>query len=178
MSTWMHNLHLSGARRDGNHVLQNTPRRSFSISSEEPFASPWCPLSLGSTEPGDLPGPPSPPHCRFSLSARRRLERNLFNCSCDIRWIQLWQEKGEANLQSQELYCMNMDTAVIPLQEMNITQCGKGQPVPWGSPVLFCPFQLTPLLREADAIISPHVVKNKMIEADHSGLWIKYRVSG
>uniref|UniRef100_A0A8B9ZPI0 Tyrosine-protein kinase receptor n=1 Tax=Anas zonorhyncha TaxID=75864 RepID=A0A8B9ZPI0_9AVES len=52
-----------------------------------------------------------------------RLERNLFNCSCDIRWIQLWQEKGEANLQSQELYCMNMDTAVIPLQEMNITQC-------------------------------------------------------
>ncbi|KFV53999.1 NT-3 growth factor receptor, partial [Tyto alba] len=52
-----------------------------------------------------------------------RLERNLFNCSCDIRWIQLWQEKGEANLQYQELYCMNMDAAIIPLQEMNITQC-------------------------------------------------------
>uniref|UniRef100_A0A674K7H4 Tyrosine-protein kinase receptor n=1 Tax=Terrapene triunguis TaxID=2587831 RepID=A0A674K7H4_9SAUR len=51
------------------------------------------------------------------------LERNLFNCSCDIRWIQLWQEKGEANLQKQELYCMNMEAAVIPLQEMNITQC-------------------------------------------------------
>ncbi|KFU92382.1 NT-3 growth factor receptor, partial [Chaetura pelagica] len=52
-----------------------------------------------------------------------RLERNLFNCSCDIRWIQLWQEKGEANLQYQELYCMNMDAAIISLQEMNITQC-------------------------------------------------------
>ncbi|XP_030434153.1 NT-3 growth factor receptor isoform X3 [Gopherus evgoodei] len=51
------------------------------------------------------------------------LERNLFNCSCDIRWIQLWQEKGEANLQKQELYCMNMEAAVISLQEMNITQC-------------------------------------------------------
>ncbi|KFQ37995.1 NT-3 growth factor receptor, partial [Mesitornis unicolor] len=52
-----------------------------------------------------------------------RLERNLFNCSCDIRWIQLWQEKGEANLQYQELYCMNMDAAIILLREMNITQC-------------------------------------------------------
>uniref|UniRef100_A0A669P9X4 Tyrosine-protein kinase receptor n=2 Tax=Phasianidae TaxID=9005 RepID=A0A669P9X4_PHACC len=52
-----------------------------------------------------------------------RLERNPFNCSCDIRWIQLWQEKGEANLQSQELRCMNLDTAIILLQDMNITQC-------------------------------------------------------
>ncbi|KAL2300766.1 hypothetical protein Nmel_013655, partial [Mimus melanotis] len=52
-----------------------------------------------------------------------RLERNLFNCSCDIRWIQLWQEKGEANLQYQDLYCMTMDAAIITLKEMNITQC-------------------------------------------------------
>nr|CAA42202.1 tryrosine kinase C truncated form [Gallus gallus] len=52
-----------------------------------------------------------------------RLERNPFNCSCDIRWIQLWQEKGEANLQSQQLHCMNLDTAVILLRNMNITQC-------------------------------------------------------
>lgn len=69
------------------------------------------------------------PHCRFFLSAHRRLERNPFNCSCDIRWIQLWQEKGEANLQSQELRCMNLDTAIILLQDMNITQCGKVQPI-------------------------------------------------
>ncbi|RMB94303.1 hypothetical protein DUI87_29111 [Hirundo rustica rustica] len=52
-----------------------------------------------------------------------RLERNLFNCSCDIRWIQLWQEKSEANLQYQDLYCMTMDAAIITLKEMNITQC-------------------------------------------------------
>ncbi|KFO64019.1 NT-3 growth factor receptor, partial [Corvus brachyrhynchos] len=52
-----------------------------------------------------------------------RLERNLFNCSCDIRWIQLWQEKGEANLQYQDLYCMTMDAVIITLKEMNITQC-------------------------------------------------------
>jgi len=71
---------------------------------------------------------PHPTILSHALSACRRLERNLFNCSCDIRWIQLWQEKGEANLQYQELYCMNMDAAIIPLQEMNITQCGKAQP--------------------------------------------------
>lgn len=73
--------------------------------------------------------------------ACRRLERNLFNCSCDIRWIQLWQEKGEANLQNQNLSCMNMDAAIIRLRDMNITQCGKGS-CGWaqgrlgGSPVL------------------------------------------
>lgn len=72
---------------------------------------------------------PHPTILSHALSACRRLERNLFNCSCDIRWIQLWQEKGEANLQYQELYCMNMDAAIIPLQEMNITQCGKDS---WG----------------------------------------------
>ncbi|KAI1235193.1 hypothetical protein IHE44_0002830 [Lamprotornis superbus] len=60
----------------------------------------------------------------FELNAEDgRLERNLFNCSCDIRWIQLWQEKGEANLQYQDLYCMTMDAAIITLKEMNITQC-------------------------------------------------------
>nr|XP_056722076.1 NT-3 growth factor receptor [Euleptes europaea] len=52
-----------------------------------------------------------------------RLEQNLFNCSCDIRWIQLWQEKGEANLQSQDLRCMNVEGNRISMQEMNISQC-------------------------------------------------------
>ncbi|XP_025020975.1 NT-3 growth factor receptor isoform X2 [Python bivittatus] len=51
------------------------------------------------------------------------LENNIFNCSCDIRWIQLWQEKGEANLQNQDLYCMNMETSHISIQELNISQC-------------------------------------------------------
>ncbi|XP_029431146.1 NT-3 growth factor receptor isoform X3 [Rhinatrema bivittatum] len=52
-----------------------------------------------------------------------RIERNNFNCSCDIRWIQLWQTRGEANLDSQQLYCMNMDAITIRLHEMDITQC-------------------------------------------------------
>lgn len=68
---------------------------------------------------------PHPTILSHALSACRRLERNLFNCSCDIRWIQLWQEKGEANLQYQDLSCMNLDAAIIPLQDMNITQCVK-----------------------------------------------------
>ncbi|XP_063170256.1 NT-3 growth factor receptor isoform X3 [Candoia aspera] len=51
------------------------------------------------------------------------LENNIFNCSCDIRWIQLWQEKGEANLQKQDLYCMSMETSHISIQELNISQC-------------------------------------------------------
>ncbi|KAM4675482.1 NT-3 growth factor receptor-like isoform 2-T2 [Discoglossus pictus] len=52
-----------------------------------------------------------------------RIERNHFNCSCDIRWIQLGHAKNEANLRNQGLYCMNMEGVVIKLQEMNISQC-------------------------------------------------------
>ncbi|KAI1889775.1 hypothetical protein AGOR_G00166400 [Albula goreensis] len=51
-----------------------------------------------------------------------RLEDVLFNCSCDVRWIQLWQQRGEAGLQSQQLYCNNGVTK-IPLQEMNNSFC-------------------------------------------------------
>ncbi|XP_066490837.1 NT-3 growth factor receptor isoform X2 [Tiliqua scincoides] len=52
-----------------------------------------------------------------------KLERNLFNCSCEIRWIQLWQEKGEARLQEQDLRCMTLEGSHISLQDMNISQC-------------------------------------------------------
>ncbi|KAM3828313.1 NT-3 growth factor receptor isoform 3-T3 [Vipera latastei] len=52
-----------------------------------------------------------------------KLENNILNCSCDIRWIQLWQEREEANLQNQDLYCTNMETSHIPIQELNINQC-------------------------------------------------------
>ncbi|KAG8516308.1 NT-3 growth factor receptor [Galemys pyrenaicus] len=57
------------------------------------------------------------------LLARRRLEQNFFNCSCDIRWMQLWQEQGEAKLNSQSLYCIGADGAQLPLSRMNISQC-------------------------------------------------------
>uniref|UniRef100_G1T5L5 GP145-TrkC n=1 Tax=Oryctolagus cuniculus TaxID=9986 RepID=G1T5L5_RABIT len=59
-----------------------------------------------------------------TLSLRElRLERNFFNCSCDIRWMQLWQEQGEARLNSQDLYCVGADGTQLPLFRMNISQC-------------------------------------------------------
>lgn len=69
-------------------------------------------------------------HLRFrgslpSLLAHRRLEQNFFNCSCDIRWMQLWQEQGEAKLNSQNLYCISADGSQLPLFRMNISQCGE-----------------------------------------------------
>ncbi|KAG8145131.1 hypothetical protein E2320_013503 [Naja naja] len=59
-----------------------------------------------------------------------KLENNIFNCSCDIRWIQLWQEREEANLQNQDLYCTSMETSHIPIQELNINQCDQIAPLP------------------------------------------------
>ncbi|XP_066558021.1 NT-3 growth factor receptor-like [Amia ocellicauda] len=52
-----------------------------------------------------------------------RLDDVLFNCSCDIRWIQLWQQRGEAGLHTQQLFCINSDSQKIPLYNMNITHC-------------------------------------------------------
>lgn len=57
--------------------------------------------------------------------AHRRLEQNFFNCSCDIRWMQLWQEQGAAKLNSQNLYCISAEGAQLPLFRMNISQCGE-----------------------------------------------------
>ncbi|XP_048185409.1 NT-3 growth factor receptor isoform X2 [Perognathus longimembris pacificus] len=59
-----------------------------------------------------------------TLSLRElRLEQNFFNCSCDIRWMQLWQEQGEARLNAQSLYCIGADGSQLPLFRMNISQC-------------------------------------------------------
>ncbi|XP_041074043.1 NT-3 growth factor receptor-like isoform X1 [Polyodon spathula] len=52
-----------------------------------------------------------------------RLDNILFNCSCDIRWVQLWQQRGEAGLHTQQLFCKTGESEVIPLQDMNITLC-------------------------------------------------------
>ncbi|XP_028678490.2 NT-3 growth factor receptor [Erpetoichthys calabaricus] len=52
-----------------------------------------------------------------------RLDNVMFNCSCEIRWIQLWQQRGEAGLDTQTLFCKNGESEVIPLQEMNISHC-------------------------------------------------------
>lgn len=48
----------------------------------------------------------------------------MFTCGCEIRWLQLWQQRGEAGLGSQQLYCSS-DVRNVPLQNMNISNCGK-----------------------------------------------------
>ncbi|XP_056603963.1 NT-3 growth factor receptor isoform X2 [Triplophysa dalaica] len=51
-----------------------------------------------------------------------RLEGVVFDCGCDIRWIQLWQHRGEAGLQTQQLYCKN-GAYKIRLRSMSIASC-------------------------------------------------------
>uniref|UniRef100_A0A3B3Q8J6 Tyrosine-protein kinase receptor n=1 Tax=Paramormyrops kingsleyae TaxID=1676925 RepID=A0A3B3Q8J6_9TELE len=70
------------------------------------------------------------PHLRYmpvlltasGVLCTRRLEEVVFDCDCRIRWIQLWQQRGEAGLQNQQLYC-NSNGSKTPLQLMNISQC-------------------------------------------------------
>ncbi|XP_074533664.1 NT-3 growth factor receptor-like isoform X2 [Halichoeres trimaculatus] len=50
------------------------------------------------------------------------LEDVVFTCGCEIRWLQLWQQRGEAGLSNQQLYCAD-DYGKIPLQDMNISSC-------------------------------------------------------
>uniref|UniRef100_A0A8C1GIX0 Tyrosine-protein kinase receptor n=1 Tax=Cyprinus carpio TaxID=7962 RepID=A0A8C1GIX0_CYPCA len=53
---------------------------------------------------------------------RLRLEGVVFDCGCEIRWIQLWQLRGEAGLHTQHLYCKN-GASKIRLRSMSIAQC-------------------------------------------------------
>ncbi|TWW67183.1 NT-3 growth factor receptor [Takifugu flavidus] len=52
----------------------------------------------------------------------RRLDGVVFECGCNIRWIQLWMQRGEAGLHTQELYCKNEDSQ-IRLHNMYIQKC-------------------------------------------------------
>uniref|UniRef100_A0A8C8DFZ9 Tyrosine-protein kinase receptor n=1 Tax=Oryzias sinensis TaxID=183150 RepID=A0A8C8DFZ9_9TELE len=51
-----------------------------------------------------------------------RLEEVMFSCGCGIRWLQLWQQRGEAELSSQQLYCTFNNTRML-LQNMNVSDC-------------------------------------------------------
>ncbi|XP_029000687.1 NT-3 growth factor receptor isoform X2 [Betta splendens] len=51
-----------------------------------------------------------------------RLDGVVFDCGCDIRWIQLWQQRGEAGLHTQQLYCRN-GASKIRLHNMYIHSC-------------------------------------------------------
>uniref|UniRef100_A0A3B4FN13 Tyrosine-protein kinase receptor n=1 Tax=Pundamilia nyererei TaxID=303518 RepID=A0A3B4FN13_9CICH len=51
-----------------------------------------------------------------------RLDGVVFDCGCDIRWIQLWHQRGEAKLNTQQLYCRN-GASKIRLENMYIHNC-------------------------------------------------------
>lgn len=59
----------------------------------------------------------------LDLTACRRLEGIVFSCGCEIRWIQLWQQRGKAGLHTQQLYCKT-GANKIRLRAMNIAHCG------------------------------------------------------
>uniref|UniRef100_A0A3Q1HGN7 Tyrosine-protein kinase receptor n=1 Tax=Anabas testudineus TaxID=64144 RepID=A0A3Q1HGN7_ANATE len=50
------------------------------------------------------------------------LEGVVFDCGCEIRWLQLWQLRGEAGLNSQQLYCYDGHRDIL-LNDMNISSC-------------------------------------------------------
>ncbi|XP_061926565.1 NT-3 growth factor receptor-like [Entelurus aequoreus] len=54
--------------------------------------------------------------------AELRLDGVVFKCGCDVRWIQLWQERGEAGLHAQQLYCRN-GASKMKLHNMYIQHC-------------------------------------------------------
>eukprot|EP00064_Thunnus_orientalis_P001164 superscaffoldBa00000076_g1166 len=58
----------------------------------------------------------------IKLSIWSHLEDVVFECGCEIRWLQLWQQRGEAGLSSQQLYCA-VGLRKILLQDLNISNC-------------------------------------------------------
>ncbi|TKS74059.1 NT-3 growth factor receptor [Collichthys lucidus] len=50
------------------------------------------------------------------------LEEVVFACGCEIRWLQLWQQRGEAGLSNQQLYCADGYKKIL-LLDMNISSC-------------------------------------------------------
>nr|XP_057943217.1 NT-3 growth factor receptor-like [Doryrhamphus excisus] len=50
------------------------------------------------------------------------LEDLTFDCGCEIRWLQLWQQRGATGLSSQHLYCASGSQKIL-LQEMSISKC-------------------------------------------------------
>uniref|UniRef100_A0A3Q2YGZ4 Tyrosine-protein kinase receptor n=1 Tax=Hippocampus comes TaxID=109280 RepID=A0A3Q2YGZ4_HIPCM len=63
------------------------------------------------------------PHLRYILP-KLGFTITLFDCGCNIRWIQLWQERGEAGLHTQQLYCRS-GASKMKLHHMYIPNCGE-----------------------------------------------------
>uniref|UniRef100_A0A3B4VD82 Tyrosine-protein kinase receptor n=1 Tax=Seriola dumerili TaxID=41447 RepID=A0A3B4VD82_SERDU len=63
-----------------------------------------------------------PTHTHTHTHMRAHLEEVVFACGCEIRWLQLWQQRGEAGLSSQQLYCADGYRKIL-LHDMNISSC-------------------------------------------------------
>ncbi|XP_078393756.1 NT-3 growth factor receptor-like, partial [Cetorhinus maximus] len=55
------------------------------------------------------------------------LTGNIFRCSCEILWLQIWQESGRTALGNQSLSCWQNSTA-IPLESMQVPDCDFADP--------------------------------------------------
>lgn len=56
--------------------------------------------------------------CHLSI-----LVGNPFNCSCGLRWLQLWQNSSWAELGNQSLSCWEGDV-LVPLGSLVLHTCG------------------------------------------------------
>ena len=57
------------------------------------------------------------------LPRRSILVGNPFNCSCGLRWLQLWQNGSRAELGNQSLGCWE-GSVLVPLGSQPLRACG------------------------------------------------------
>uniref|UniRef100_A0A8B9NDV1 Tyrosine-protein kinase receptor n=1 Tax=Accipiter nisus TaxID=211598 RepID=A0A8B9NDV1_9AVES len=71
-----------------------------------------------------------------SLSHLSILVGNPFNCSCGLRWLQLWQNGSRAELGNQSLGCWE-GSVLVPLGSQPLHACGtwQGTPLDAGVPL-------------------------------------------
>lgn len=54
---------------------------------------------------------------------------NPFNCSCSLRWLQLWQNSSQAELGNQSLVCWE-GSVLVPLGSQVLHACGTWLGIP------------------------------------------------
>lgn len=96
---------------------------------------PWL-TPLGQTP---MRGAWSPSEPEFSsLLCLSILVGNPFNCSCGLRWLQLWQSSSRAELGNQSLSCWE-GSMLVPLGDQVFHACGMWLGTPMGLAPGFVP---------------------------------------
>lgn len=82
--------------------------------------------------------PSEPEFC--SLLRLSILVGNPFNCSCGLRWLQLWQNGSRAELGNQSLGCWE-GSVLVPLDSQVFRACGTwlGTPMALARGFVPCP---------------------------------------